>query len=58
VDHWIVFSAVGRVVALINALRRKLDALLDAKISNPGLQISKSDVVKTTVRIIATDGLG
>ena len=42
---------------LANELRKRLDALLDAKIGEPRLDIASSPVVEAIIRLCNTDGL-
>ncbi|CAM9510077.1 unnamed protein product, partial [Heterosigma akashiwo] len=58
VDEWIKFSAVGRIAALMKALRQQLDRLLTRKIEDPGLNISESEAINAAVEVILTSGLG
>jgi len=58
VDNWIRFSAPGRIVALIQLLRRQLDELLEEKIIDPSVNIYDSKVLEAAVALLNTDGLG
>jgi hypothetical protein len=57
VDGWIKFTVPGKIIALILSLRRKLDDLLDEKISKPELDLSRSNVLSTTVALLSSDGV-
>ena len=58
VDGWLQFSASGKLVALIQALRRALDALLMEKIENPGVNHQNSPVLKVVCEMLnSADGL-
>lgn len=46
------YFAPGRVVALVRALRRALDDLLDAKIDDPTTDVSVSPVTKAVVALL------
>jgi HrpA-like RNA helicase len=58
VDGWIKFSAPGRLVALVGALRRELDGLLLAKMADPDLDLDSSPVLAATCRLLACNGQG
>ena len=49
VDRWITFKAPAKVAVLFKELRRRLDALLIAKIESPSLDFSSGDH-----RVVAT----
>jgi hypothetical protein len=57
VDGWLRFSAPGRIVALVQALRRALDSLLLEKISDPLRDISTARELDAVCQLLATDGL-
>ena len=57
IDGWISFSAHARVAVLITALREKLDALLEAKAADPGVDLEGGSVVKMILRLLLHDGL-
>ncbi len=52
------FSATGRIVALVQAIRRAFDQLLEDKILRPDVDISSSPVLDVTCQLLETDGLG
>jgi hypothetical protein len=58
IDGWIRFSATGRIVALVQAIRRAFDQLLEDKILRPDMDISASPVLDVTCQLLETDGLG
>jgi len=41
----------------VNQLKKLLDAVLQAKISNPDLNVSESPVVETMIKLVSTDGI-
>jgi hypothetical protein len=45
-------------VALVQAIRRAFDQLLEDKILRPDVDISASPVLDVTCRLLETDGLG
>ncbi len=55
-DGWVKFAAVGRVGALMSALKKKLDVFLEEKMSDPSTDITHSPVVAALVQLITTDG--
>ena len=58
VDGWLVFSASGKLVALIQALRRALDALLTEKLENPGVDHTGNPVLSCVYDMLnSVDGL-
>jgi len=58
VDGWLKFSASGKLVALIQSLRRALDALLTEKIENPGVNHQNSPVLRVVCEMLnSVDGL-
>jgi hypothetical protein len=58
VDGWLKFSASGKLVALIQALRRALDALLTEKIENPSVDHSQHPVLVVLADMLnSADGL-
>ena len=54
VDRWITFKAPAKVAVLFKELRRRLDALLIAKIESPSLDFSSGDhrVVSTICALL------
>jgi ATP-dependent RNA helicase DHX57 len=59
VDSWVRLSANARIGALIQALRSKMDDLLQSKIDNPSsVSISDAPVMKVIVKLLLTDGQG
>lgn len=57
VDNWIRFSAPGKIVAIIQLLRRRLDDLLEEKINNTDANIINTKILKAVWKLLATDGL-
>ncbi len=57
VDGWIGFSVPGKIISLIQALRRSLDALLAEKIVSPHIDLSASAVLSATIALLSSDGL-
>jgi ATP-dependent RNA helicase DHX57 len=57
IDNWIRFSAPGKIVAMIQLLRKKLDELLEEKINNTDINIINSKVLDAACKLLATDGL-
>lgn len=55
---WVAFAAVGRIAALIRALKQRLDALLDRKVADPDTDLAAAPEVRALVKLIATDGMG
>ena len=58
VDGYARLSANARIGALVGGLRRKLDDLLSAKVSDPSLDITASSEMKIMVNLLKSDGLG
>ena len=59
VDGWIRFAAPGKIVALVQALRRAFDALLLDKIDRPHeCDVESSVELRAVCRLLASDGLG
>ncbi|KAG9322329.1 hypothetical protein KVV02_001550 [Mortierella alpina] len=56
-DGFIKLRAFARIGVLVNQLKKLLDAVLQAKISNPDLNVSESPVVETMVKLVSTDGI-
>jgi len=57
VDHKYKFKCGARIGVLIKELRALLDALLEAKIVNPALDVASSDVVFAVKKLVEGDGL-
>ena len=57
VDGWIAVRAVGRVGALVGALRARVAALLDLKIEDPRLSIEREPALRAIARLLLTDGV-
>ena len=57
VDEWIKFSAPGKLVVLILALRKSLNELLTEKILDPEFDISTSAILDAVCLLFQTDGL-
>lgn len=58
VDEWVRFEAIGRIAALVNMLRQRLDAMLWEKIQNPRLDVAGSKLSEALVELLQTDGMG
>jgi ATP-dependent RNA helicase DHX57 len=56
VDEWAEFQAPPNVGVLIKVLRQELDAVLAAKITNPGLDVHSNKCVSVIMSLLATDG--
>ncbi|KAG0367740.1 P-loop containing nucleoside triphosphate hydrolase protein [Gamsiella multidivaricata] len=56
-DGFIKLRAFARIGVLVNQLRKLLDAVLQAKISNPDLNVSENSVVETMIKLVSTDGI-
>ena len=52
IDGWIKFAASGKMVALVQALRRAFDAILTEKIENPDLDHHSNKVVKIVCNLL------
>ena len=57
-DDWVRFEAIGRIAALVNKLRQRLDAMLLEKIRNPKLDVAGSRLSEALVELLQTDGMG
>ena len=57
-DSWIKFSAPGRLVALVQGLRKELDAILLKKISDPTFDLSTNSVIPVVCKLLDKNGLG
>lgn len=57
-EGWIRFSAVGRIAALVNALKKRVEILLEEKVGNPEVDVASSMEARVIVKLIATDGMG
>ena len=57
-DGYARLSANARIGALIGGLRRKVDDLLESKVSDPSEDIASSVEMKIIVSLLKTDGLG
>lgn len=57
-DGWVRFEAVGRIAALVNGLRQRLDGMLWEKIEDPRLDIAGSKLSRALVELLQTDGMG
>lgn len=51
------FSAPGRIAALVQALRREFDNLMDKKIAEPNFDLSGSEALRLTIQLLTTDGI-
>jgi len=58
VDNYVHISANARIGALIGGLRRKIDHLLEKKISDPSFEIANAVEMKLIVKLLKTDGMG
>ncbi|KAK3822844.1 MAG: P-loop containing nucleoside triphosphate hydrolase protein [Benniella sp.] len=56
-DGFVKLRAFARIGVLVNQLKKLLDALLQAKISNPDLMVSGNPVVETMIKLVSTDGI-
>ncbi|KAG0359392.1 hypothetical protein BG005_000866 [Podila minutissima] len=56
-DGFIKLRAFARIGVLVNQLKKLLDAVLQAKISNPELNVSESPVVEMMMKLVSTDGI-
>jgi ATP-dependent RNA helicase DHX57 len=50
------FTASERIGAMVRGMRIELDKLLDAKISDPQLDVTKAKVVAAAQELLSTDG--
>lgn len=57
-DGWVRFAAVGRIAALVSALKARVEAVLDHKVNSPELELSSAPEVRALIKLIATDGMG
>ena len=58
VDDWVRFEATGRIAALVNKLRQRLDEMLWEKIQDPRLDVAGSKLSEALVELLQTDGMG
>ncbi|KAG0018225.1 hypothetical protein BGZ81_010330 [Podila clonocystis] len=56
-DGFIKLRAFARIGVLVNQLKKLLDSVLQAKISNPELNVSESPVVEMMMKLVSTDGI-
>jgi len=56
VDGWMRFSASGKLVALLQALRREVDAILVQKIEQPEIDTSDNAVLRTVCNLLDSPG--
>jgi ATP-dependent RNA helicase DHX57 len=56
VDGWATFKAPARIAVLVRELRAEVTLLLAQKISNPGLDLSRSRVVDAMHHLLHSDG--
>ncbi|KAF8971290.1 hypothetical protein BGZ46_010342, partial [Entomortierella lignicola] len=56
-DGFVKLRAFARIGVLVNQLKKLLDSVLQAKISNPDLNVSDSPVVETMIKLVSTDGI-
>uniref|UniRef100_A0A7S3M923 RNA helicase n=1 Tax=Spumella elongata TaxID=89044 RepID=A0A7S3M923_9STRA len=52
VDGWIRFTAPGRIVAIIQEMRKAFDQILQSKFEDPSLDISTAPVVELTCQLL------
>ena len=57
-DGYVRCSAAARIGALMGGLRGRVDALLEQKIVDPGLDLGGSEEMKIIVRLLMSDGMG
>lgn len=57
-SQWVRFSAVPRIGVLVNALRKRIDELLDEKINDPSRAIDKDQATLAAIRLLVTEGMG
>lgn len=57
-DGWVTLSANARIGSLIGGLRRKVDDLLERKVTDPRLDITSSTEMKLITDLLRHDGLG
>jgi hypothetical protein len=55
-DGWIRFSVKLKDASVIEAVRTAFDELLQMKIENPELDVSKTNLVKEIVRLVTKQG--
>lgn len=55
IDRWIGFNASERTLVLVRLARKHLDRLLDAKVADPALDISKDAIVPAIVRLLSIE---
>ena len=56
VDGWAEFKAPSSVGVLVKGLRAELDAILAAKIRDPGLELSDSRAAAAVMELLSSDG--
>ncbi|KAG0317927.1 hypothetical protein BGZ99_005957 [Dissophora globulifera] len=56
-DGFIKLRAFARIGVLVNQLKKLLEAVLQAKISNPDMNVSESPVVEMMIKLVSTDGI-
>ena len=54
---YIRFAAPGKIVALVQSLRREQDKLLLAKILDPNLDLNQSNLLHAIAKVLQSDGL-
>jgi|LauGreSBDMM110SN_4_FD.fasta_scaffold19309_1 ATP-dependent RNA helicase DHX57 len=56
VDGWAEFKAPASVGVLVKGLRDEVDAVLAAKIRDPGLELSESRAAGACMELLSSDG--
>ena len=56
VDGWATLRAPAKIATLVSGLRREVEAMLQRKIEEPGLDISRSRVVDAMLQLLKHDG--
>jgi len=59
IDNYIRFSSPGRILAIVQSIRRALNHILEKKISNPSYRICEqsSELISSIVTLLTTDGI-
>ena len=56
IDGWIEFKASAKVAAIVRAIRKQFDLVLQQKISRPDLEINSSPLFSFVVSLLSTSG--